>query len=144
LGGNAIEFDEGECMRELADDNPVEFFHKVRFGQPGTAMPSSIENGWPTEEVGDVLGYAQTLPPNCEGFPVPPPPDGDGAQLYAANCAGCHGPNGEGMGAAPNIQDETASDIQNAIDMNFGPGMGALSFLTPAEIQAIADFLGTF
>jgi mono/diheme cytochrome c family protein len=140
LGGNAIEFDEGECMRELADDNPVEFFHKVRFGQPGTAMPSSIENGWPTEEVGDVLGYAQTLPPDCEGFP--PSPDGDGAQLYALNCAGCHGADATGLpGLGPNIQGETAEEIQDAIDTV--PLMSGID-LSPEEIQAIADFLATF
>lgn len=155
LGGNAIEFDEGECMRELADDNPVEFFHKVRFGQPGTAMPSSIESGWATEEVADVLGYAQTLPPDCEGFPPTPTPTPtagptptptpglDGAQLYSDNCAVCHGENAEGN-IGPNIQGEDKEEIEEAIanvELMMTPSLMAL---TDAELQAIADFLGTF
>ncbi|MEE9252720.1 MAG: cytochrome c, partial [Thermodesulfobacteriota bacterium] len=61
LDGQAIEFD-GAGIRELADDNPWETMHKIRFGHPGTAMPSSIDMGWTNEDVRDVLGYAQTLP----------------------------------------------------------------------------------
>jgi len=159
FGGEAIEFDEG-CIRELADDNPQEVFHKIRFGNPGTPMPSSIENGWTNEDVRDVLGYAQTLPPNCEGLPLPtptptpvvsptptpivtPPPTPTptptpGAILYQDNCQVCHGPNGEGTAIAPNIQGKSASEIQNAID-TVGAMMGI--DLTSEEIGAIADFL---
>jgi mono/diheme cytochrome c family protein len=57
-----------------------------------------------------------------------------------ANCEFCHGPNGAG-GSAPNIQGESAADIQNAI--NTVPQMSGVN-VTPAEIQAIADFLGQF
>ena len=64
-----------------------------------------------------------------------PPPTLDGAGLYADNCAGCHGQleRSEYRGAS-------ASAIQRAIDQNKG-GMGRLSFLTPEEVQAIADAL---
>jgi thiosulfate dehydrogenase len=51
-----------EYIGSLADDNPWEFIHKVRAGQPGTTMPAAIENGWSIQDVIDVLGYAQTLP----------------------------------------------------------------------------------
>jgi thiosulfate dehydrogenase len=54
---------EPEYVGTLAVDNPWEFLHKVRFGQPGTeAMPSAIGLGWSVQDVVDVLGYAQTLP----------------------------------------------------------------------------------
>ena len=56
------------------------------------------------------------------------------------NCQGCHGVNGAGTMIAPNVQGASASAIQTAIDTNAG-GMGSLSSLTPAEVQAIADFL---
>jgi hypothetical protein len=48
----------------IAVDNPWEFFHKVRAGQPGSnpPMPSAIANGWSLEDVLNVLGFAQTLP----------------------------------------------------------------------------------
>src|SRR3990170_3848750 len=63
--GNAINFDsleEPEFLGHVAGDNPWEFIHKVRFGQPGWPMPSSIANAWTDQEVANVLAYGQTLP----------------------------------------------------------------------------------
>jgi thiosulfate dehydrogenase len=54
--------DEPEYVGTIATDNPWEFFHKVRAGQPGSAMPSAITNGWTLNDVRDVLTYAQGLP----------------------------------------------------------------------------------
>ncbi|MGZ8753943.1 MAG: c-type cytochrome, partial [Acidimicrobiia bacterium] len=56
--------DEPEYVGTIATDNPWEFFHKVRNGQPGSSpeMPSAIASGWTLEDVRDVLAYAQTLP----------------------------------------------------------------------------------
>ena len=51
-----------EYVGTLAKDNPWEFVHKVRAGQPGAAMPSAIVNGWTMEDVVDALAHAQTLP----------------------------------------------------------------------------------
>jgi thiosulfate dehydrogenase len=51
-----------EYVGTIASDNPWEFTHKVRLGQPGKTMPSSIVDGWTTQDVMDVLAYAQTLP----------------------------------------------------------------------------------
>ncbi len=44
----------------IADDNPQEFLHKIRFGQPGTAMPP-LARSMP-EVLGDLGAFAQTLP----------------------------------------------------------------------------------
>jgi len=66
--GNAINFntlDDPEFLGHLAPDNPWEFVHKVRFGQPGWPMPSAIVNGWTNEEIANVLAYAQTLSPDA-------------------------------------------------------------------------------
>jgi mono/diheme cytochrome c family protein len=62
------------------------------------------------------------------------PPALDGATLYTQKCQGCHGP------IAPifNRNARTASNIQTAINSNKG-GMGSLSTLTAADVQAIAD-----
>ncbi len=51
-----------EYVGTLAADNPWEFTHKVRSGQPGTSMPSAIVSGWSMQDVMDVVAYAQTLP----------------------------------------------------------------------------------
>ncbi|HSR46689.1 MAG TPA: c-type cytochrome [Anaerolineales bacterium] len=53
---------EPEYLGTIAVDNPWEFVHKVRFGQPGEGMPASEDTGWTLQDVLDVLGYAQTLP----------------------------------------------------------------------------------
>ncbi len=53
---------EPEYVGTLAKDNPWEFVHKVRSGQPGAAMPSAIVNGWAMDDVMDALAHAQTLP----------------------------------------------------------------------------------
>jgi thiosulfate dehydrogenase len=54
--------EEPEYVGTVASDNPWEFLHKVRLGQPGAPMPSAIVSGWKTQDAVDVLAYAQTLP----------------------------------------------------------------------------------
>jgi thiosulfate dehydrogenase len=75
--GNAINFgalDDPEFIGHLAADNPWEFIHKVRFGQPGWPMPSAIGNGWSDQDIANVLAYA-------ESFTTAPALSG-GGQLY--------------------------------------------------------------
>ncbi len=60
--GKQIDFHDGEGVKGVANDNPWETLHKIRFGQPASAMPSSVASGWSIEDAVDVLGYAQTLP----------------------------------------------------------------------------------
>lgn len=75
--GDAINFgnvDEPEFLGHLAPDNPWEFIHKVRYGQPGWPMPSSILNEWTNEDVANVLAHAQTF--------VPEPTVSGGGLLY--------------------------------------------------------------
>jgi mono/diheme cytochrome c family protein len=59
----------------------------------------------------------------------------DGAALYAANCAGCHG----SLVVSSKIG-ATVVRVQNAISGNVG-GMGTLSNLSAADIQAIVGAL---
>jgi len=57
----------------------------------------------------------------------------DGELLYIGTCQVCHGVDAVG-GTAPNIVGKTAQDI---IDANMQMG------LSPAEVDAVADFLGS-
>jgi fibronectin type 3 domain-containing protein len=59
----------------------------------------------------------------------------DGAALYTQYCSGCHG-----QLASSSKRGATATQIQSAINNNRG-GMGSLSFLTSAQINAIAAAL---
>ena len=63
--GRSVNFgdeDEPEYVGTIAADNPWEFIHKVRLGQPGTPMPAAVDSGWSLQDVVDVLTFAQTLP----------------------------------------------------------------------------------
>ncbi|HIC90212.1 MAG TPA: hypothetical protein EYP04_12535, partial [Anaerolineae bacterium] len=53
-----------EYIGTIANENPQEFLHKARFGQPGSKppMPATVDLGWSIQDTVDVLGYAQTLP----------------------------------------------------------------------------------
>jgi thiosulfate dehydrogenase len=56
--------DQPEYVGTIAKDNPWEFLHKVRAGQPGSdpPMPTGLEMGWKLQDVLDILAYSQTLP----------------------------------------------------------------------------------
>jgi len=63
--GTTINFgsaEEPEYVGTVASDNPWEFTHKVRLGQPGTSMPAAVQTGWSMQDIMDVVAYAQTLP----------------------------------------------------------------------------------
>ncbi|PJB67562.1 MAG: hypothetical protein CO094_03645 [Anaerolineae bacterium CG_4_9_14_3_um_filter_57_17] len=64
-----------EYYGTIALDNPLEFTHKVRFGQPSVAdMPSMVDAGLDDVAYADLLAYAQTLPTSS--------PVTEGAHLY--------------------------------------------------------------
>lgn len=59
--GKTLVFDDAG-VGALANGNPWETLHKIRFGQPTSPMPSGVMSGWSTQDAVDVLGYSQTLP----------------------------------------------------------------------------------
>lgn len=61
----------------------------------------------------------------------------DGATLYAANCAGCHG----ALASSSKIG-ITLAQLQTGISSNIG-GMGSLSSLSAAQLQAIVTALAS-
>lgn len=61
--GKTLLFDGKNSLGFLANDNPWEVLHKIRFGQPGAAaMPSGAELQWSIQDSINVLSYSQTLP----------------------------------------------------------------------------------
>ncbi len=68
----------------------------------------------------------------------------DGAVLFTRNCQGCHGPYGLGR-LGPDIQGANSATIGVAIATGKTMrGWPTLSLLGPAQVQAIANFLGQF
>ncbi len=65
--GTAIDFKANvlktETVSAIANGNPWEFFHKLRYGQPTIAeMPSAIDLGLTLDEQTAILAFSQTLP----------------------------------------------------------------------------------
>ncbi len=58
--------DYGDWVGKIANANAPEFLHKVRFGQPGTAMPASESVEAALSDAVDLATYAQTLPETAE------------------------------------------------------------------------------
>ena len=54
--------EEPEYVATIALDNPWEFLHKVRAGQPGSTMPAAMDSGWSLEDLLDLLAFSQSLP----------------------------------------------------------------------------------
>ena len=76
---------------------------------------------------------------------VAPPPALDGKTLYqSSSCASsaCHGSD-PGRNQNGVLAGTLSGNIRNNINRNRG-GMGFLSYLTDAELQAIANYLSTF
>ena len=92
--------------------------------------------GLTTQEVQAIATALGGAAPAPAPTPAPSPAPLDGAALYAAQCAGCHGPL-----ATSAKRGATAARIQTAISAGVG-GMGSLSALTTQEVQAIATALG--
>ncbi|MCP3982150.1 MAG: hypothetical protein GY716_22820 [bacterium] len=55
----------------VAVENPWEFIHKVRFGQPDGSMPSYVLNGGTNQDAADIGLHAQSLPTGGGGGPRP-------------------------------------------------------------------------
>ncbi|MFQ5592690.1 MAG: c-type cytochrome [Anaerolineae bacterium] len=74
----------------IANDNPQEFLHKARNGQPGSVppMPSAIDLGWSVQDAADVLAYAQTLPVGEAPAALPTTGAAQPAWTYPALLAG--------------------------------------------------------
>lgn len=100
----------------------------VRGGR-GTGMPAMGSSVLPDAQLRTIITY---LDGQCSGRP---------RDVYAGNCAACHGATGEGGRGGPNIRcgEEFAPAVRYGTE-----GMPAFPTLTAAQISGIAGFLRGF
>jgi cytochrome c oxidase cbb3-type subunit 3 len=82
-----------------ADDR---IFDTVRRGVPGTEMPAADAQRVPDRDIWMILAYVRTL---AAAAPHAPPSGNaaSGAQIFRANCAGCHMIGSEGGQLGPDL-----------------------------------------
>lgn len=95
--GASLDLGSGQDVGDRADADPWQVLHHIRWGVPGTAMPSMETAGLSHSQQASILAYAQTL----GGTPPPPPPPTnvsyatDVAPIWTSRgCTGCHGSSG--------------------------------------------------
>ena len=65
----------------------------------------------------------------------------DGADLYKAKCAGCHGANGEGKMGPKIAGNTTVADVLTNGGKTKAPHTKAFANITADDIKAIADYV---
>ncbi|MCH7870974.1 MAG: cytochrome c [Planctomycetes bacterium] len=135
--GSAADYD--DWVGKIANANPWEFQHKVRFGQPNTAMPSSVTGGGSDQNVNDLGAYSQSLPTEVAMV------GGDavtGQTFYSDNnCATCHGADASGD-IGPDLAGKAAGDILDKLDGTVSHGGGTFSGVTQQNADDLAAWLG--
>lgn len=136
--------------------SPDELQRTILNGVPGTLMA-----GWNKTLAGEELQALLTLlarwdeipagaiPAPDKPFPVTAESLAAGAQLFAANCSGCHGPEGQGTQRAPslNVKAFLADTHDQAMQQIITSGVPNTSMpawgdrLAEAEIQAVVGFI---
>ncbi len=94
-------FSDAAAMWDLS---PAEFFHVTKFGRIEQMMPP-WEARMSDEQIWQAVYYAWDLHTSEAEI-------ADGASLYAAECAACHGPRGEGDGPEAGADVGSFADIE--------------------------------
>ena len=108
--------------------------------QGGGGMPAFGS----TLSAADIDAIAAYLVSLESGASTTTPPPSSGAGLYAANCAGCHGPAGEGgVGGAIRGSGFGAAALRTLIRDGYGTMPGFGDRLGEADVAALAEFTAT-
>jgi cbb3-type cytochrome c oxidase subunit III len=134
----------------------------VGIGAPYGPMKAVVDDSLsrlPASDIQDIVAYLQTATPAkssvAPGAAVDPA--SDGAQVYADNCARCHGANGEGItNNFPNLANNQSiwdGPADNLISMVLGgyapwhPNQSSMpafaQSLTDSQIAAVANYIRT-
>jgi mono/diheme cytochrome c family protein/rhodanese-related sulfurtransferase len=137
----------------LATGTPVVVGEAIAYGRPGTPMGAyHVEMGGPLtrQEIRELAFWLMDRAP-VDPIKVADRVEGDialGAEVYAANCASCHGARGEGgtgtaLGNATMLALTPDGFLRHAIE-NGREGTPMVAFknqLSPAQIDGVTAFL---
>lgn len=125
--------DHDDWVGKIAKENPWEFQHKVRFGQPGTSMPAQF-GLLSLDQVADLSAHSQTLPTA---------PMSAGEVFYVdKGCAACHGADATG-GNAPGLIGATSNAILEKLDGTVAHVGGTVDGVTAQDAADLEAWLGS-
>ncbi|HLW47766.1 MAG TPA: c-type cytochrome [bacterium] len=86
-------------------------------------------SNWTRRQIDDIVAFVTSLGPGGPPIPVVHPEAGDlttGGQIYAENCAPCHGASGQGAAVgggadAPDLYEATAVEVAEAVRIGPDP-----------------------
>lgn len=110
------DFTDQEWMSSQSDGV---FYTSIQRGVPGTAMPS-FEDRLTEDEIWSAVAYIRGFAPKVtlDDSSRSGEENAEGKELYAAKCAGCHGVDGEGDGAAAEAFGTQPRQLNNAEWLN--------------------------
>lgn len=133
-----------------------ELTRTITFGSPGTRM-SAWSGQLTPEEIARMVTLIQrwdeiplgTIPAPDVPIPTTAESIARGGELYAANCARCHGPEGQGTPRAPalNVKSFLTQTNDQAMQLIISGGVPGTAMpawgdrMTEADIQAIVGFI---
>jgi mono/diheme cytochrome c family protein len=140
----------------VREKTPDELTRTVTYGSAGTLMA-----GWSNQLTPEQISAMVTLVQRWDEIPagtipapdVPIPTTAEsivlGGDLFAANCARCHGPDGQGTPRAPalNVQSFLTQTNDQAIELIVTGGVPGTAMpawgdrMTSSDIQAIVGFI---
>lgn len=133
-----------------------ELTRTITYGSPGTLM-ASWDKQLTAEQIAGMVTLIQrwdeiptgAIPAPETAIPTTPESLALGADLYAANCARCHGPEGQGTPRAPalNVKSFLTSTSDQAMQLIITSGVPGTAMpawgdrMTTAQIQAIVGYI---
>ena len=120
----------------ISAENPQEFQHKVRFGQPASSMPAQLDM-LSLDEVADLSTYAQTVPtaPNA-------PTSAGEAFSTDDGCAVCHGADATGD-FGPSLVGAPSDTILDMLDGTLAHTGGTVDGVTAQDATDLEAWLGS-
>jgi cytochrome c551 len=128
--------------RTSIQEGPTGTWNMVENCGGGTTTTSTTVPSTTTTTTGSTTTTSTTVPSTTTTTVAPP----DGAAIYQANCAACHGAEGQG-GVGPSLQGigevHTVQELAEVITNGRGAMPAWQGRLTPEEINAVATYVST-
>ncbi len=103
----------------------------------GVGSMPGFSSGLTEDQIKDIAAYSVGL----QGATTAALPTGEGADIYAASCAACHGAKGEGASAMPINVPFDNDQLMEIIRVGIGDMPGFATTLSDEQVTALAEYV---